>query len=215
MAVKRQAFLDAAFELFTERGIEAVSLESVAKKSGYGVATLYRHFSNKVSLVIELATKKWEEYIKAYDGAISPEDKARMTGAQCLERYLDSFLDLYRNRKAMLRFNYDLNSFLRKEKIHSEQMEPYMAVIRGMGELFHEWYTRGMRDGTLNGKISEKAMFSGTFHIMLAAVTRYAVGLVYIEEQGDDPEEELVMLKKMLLWEYTNTEKRSTDRQTN
>ena len=209
MAVKRQAFLDAAFELFTEKGIEAVSLESVAKKSGYGTATLYRHFSNKVSLVVELATKKWEEYIKSYDGAITREDKERKTGAECLERYLDSFLDLYRNRKAFLRFNYDLNSYLRKEKYHPEQMEPYLVVIRGMGELFHEWYTRGLRDGTLNGNISEKTMFSGSFHLMLAAVTRYAMGLVYIEEQGDAPEEELVMLKQMLLREYRSTEKQS------
>ena len=48
MAVKRQAFLDAAFELFAEKGIEAVSLDSIAQKSGYGIATLYRHFTNKI-----------------------------------------------------------------------------------------------------------------------------------------------------------------------
>ena len=31
-------------------------------------------------------------------------------------------------------------------------------------------------------------MFSGSFHIMLAAVTRYAVGLVYVPEKGTEPE---------------------------
>jgi len=45
--------------------------------------------------------------------------------------------------------------------------------------------------------------FSSSFHIMLAAVTRYAVGLVYILEQGSDPETELEMLENMLLKEYT------------
>jgi len=38
---------------------------------------------------------------------------------------------------------------------------------------------------------------------MLAAVTRYVVGLVYILEQGSDPETELEMLENMLLKEYT------------
>ena len=209
MAVKRQAFLDTAFELFTDHGIEAVSLDSVAKKSGYGIATLYRHFSNKESLVVELATRKWEEYIKTYDEAISGKERDRMTGAEWLERYLDSFLDLYRNRKDFLRFNYDLNSFLRKTDYTPKVMESYMRVINGMGELFHEWYVRGARDGTLNGNISEKAMFSGSFHIMLAVVTRYAMGLVYIAEKDDNPEEELVMLKSLLLREYTNHDRPS------
>ena len=37
---------------------------------------------------------------------------------------------------------------------------------------------------------------------MLAAVTRYAVGLVYVPESGADPENELMMLKDLLLSHY-------------
>ena len=45
-------------------------------------------------------------------------------------------------------------------------------------------------------------MFSTTLHLMLAAVTRYAMGLVYIPEKGFDPVKELTMLKEMLLAKY-------------
>ncbi|MBE5808493.1 MAG: TetR/AcrR family transcriptional regulator [Clostridiales bacterium] len=203
MAAKRQAFLDAAFELFTEKGIEAVSLDSIAQKSGFGIATLYRHFTNKASLVVDLATQKWEDYIRGYDSTVSRENKAHMTGAEYLRYYLDSFLDLYRNHREMLRFNYDLNSFLRRQEQDRGYLKPYLLVVDGLGEAFHEVYERGVRDGTLNTDISETTMFSSSFHIMLAAVTRYAVGLVYILEQGSDPETELVMLEKLLLKEYT------------
>ena len=44
-------------------------------------------------------------------------------------------------------------------------------------------------------------MFSSVFHIMLAAITRYAVGLVY--DANIDPIQELYLLKKMLMREYT------------
>ena len=44
---------------------------------------------------------------------------------------------------------------------------------------------------------------------MLAAATRYAVGLVYISE-NTDPEKELVMLKRLLLLEYTEGTKKDT-----
>ena len=47
-------------------------------------------------------------------------------------------------------------------------------------------------------------MFSGLFHIMLAAVTRYAVGLVYISENSLNPENELIMLKELLLSRYAS-----------
>ena len=43
-------------------------------------------------------------------------------------------------------------------------------------------------------------MFAATLHLMLAAATRYAVGLVYLD--GSDPEQELRLLKNMFLREY-------------
>ena len=44
-------------------------------------------------------------------------------------------------------------------------------------------------------------MFSSIFHIMLAAVTRYALGLVIVNES--DPESELVMLADMMMTRFT------------
>ena len=48
----------------------------------------------------------------------------------------------------------------------------------------------------------EEEMFSTTLHLMLAAVTRYAVGLVYIPEGGFDAEKELEKQKEALLIRY-------------
>ena len=45
-------------------------------------------------------------------------------------------------------------------------------------------------------------MFSTTLHLMLAAVTRYAIGLVYIPENGFDAEKELEKLKEAMLLRY-------------
>ena len=46
-------------------------------------------------------------------------------------------------------------------------------------------------------------MYSRFFHILLAAVTRYATGLVY--SVGIDPEKELELLMKLLMQAYTVT----------
>jgi AcrR family transcriptional regulator len=50
----RKQILDAARELFTELGYEAVSMRRIADKIGYSPTTIYLHFADKEALVREL-----------------------------------------------------------------------------------------------------------------------------------------------------------------
>ena len=104
--------------------------------------------------------------------------------------------------KDILRFNYEFNAFVRGAEWTDEQRLPYLQMVNKVGEQFHELYECGKRDGTLNTEIPEQTMFSSAFHIMLAAVTRYAVGLAVVNESA--PESELVMLGELLLSRFTN-----------
>ena len=63
-------------------------------------------------------------------------------------------------------------------------------------------YERAEQDHTIRTDEPEEEMFSTTLHLMLAAVTRYAVGLVYIPESGFDAEKELEKLKEAMLLRY-------------
>ena len=45
--------LDAAAELFAERGIEGTSIDSIAAASGVSKATIYKHWKDKEALVLE------------------------------------------------------------------------------------------------------------------------------------------------------------------
>ena len=63
-------------------------------------------------------------------------------------------------------------------------------------------YKRAERDHTIRTDEPEDEMFSTTLHLMLAAVTRYAIGLVYIPESGFDAEKELEKLKEAMMLRY-------------
>jgi len=52
--LKRQAILEAALELFVERGYHGTAVPTVAEKAGVGAGTIYRYFANKEALVNEL-----------------------------------------------------------------------------------------------------------------------------------------------------------------
>jgi AcrR family transcriptional regulator len=69
----RERILEAAYELFSRQGIQAVGVDAVISRSGVARQTLYRHFASKEDLVLaflerreELWTKGWlEEEVNA------------------------------------------------------------------------------------------------------------------------------------------------------
>lgn len=197
-AATRNRILKTGFEVFAEKTIDATSIQQIADAAGIGIATVFRHFSSKSELVAAVSTWAWSQYTGK---AISGLDLEKQTAAEVFESYLEAFIDLYRNHKDLLRYNQFFNIYVMREGISPTQMSPFLNIIDGMAARFHAMYQKAMADGTLRTDIPEREMLSKTLHLMLAAVTRYAVGLVY--DSGIDPEEELLFLKKMLLREYT------------
>ena len=199
---KHQRILEAGFSLFSQRGIEQVTMPEVAQASGVSRMTLFRYFPSKTELVIAIGAWKWEDFISWYGVTVTPEKLAQMTGAEYIRFFLDSFLELYRHHSDMLRFQYNLNSFIHYEMQAPGEKRLYRQVADSFGARFHKMYQRGIDDGTLNADVPEQVMFSSAFHIMLAAVTRYAVGLVVVYEGVSDPESELLLLEESLMSRY-------------
>ena len=202
MAVKRGALLEKGFELFTKKSIESVSMQNIADAAGCGIATLYRYFDKKQGFVIETAIKKWNEFRELNQKRRDSADFGSMTAAEMFGFYLDGFLVLYREHKELLRFNQMFNLYVESSGIDSMTLQPYNEMIGKFGESFHIMYERAKQDKTIRTDIPETEMFSATLHLMLAAVTRYAVGLVYKPETGYDDMRELETLKAMMLMMY-------------
>jgi len=205
MAIKRRHFLEKAYELFTRKNIESVSMIEVAKECGYGTMTLYRYFSTKPKLVVAVAMWIWGQTIRENQARRPNADFAGMTALGILEFYLDSFIELYRHKRDLLRFNQFFNIYIQSERIDPEVMKPYRDMIEGLKPEFHVIYERAQQDHTVRTDESEEEMFSTTLHLMLAGATRYAIGLVYIPEEGFDAEKELEELKEALLMRYQAT----------
>ena len=201
MAARREAILREGFRLFAERSIVTVKMTDIAKAAGIGIATLYRYYPNKTDLVVAISADQWSRFMA--DAAVFSNDFSldEKTAAECFGYYLDQFILLYRNYKELLRFNQDFNSYVRFENVDQERLMPYFKVIEEVKSGVHTIYEKARFDGTLSTELTEEQLFTFVLHIMLAAVTRYAVGLVY--EGGNDPESELVLLRDILVNKFT------------
>lgn len=204
-AATRNAFLEKSYELFVAKNIENVSMIEIARECGYGTMTLYRYYSNKPKLVVAVATQKWEQFREENQKRRPSVNFEGMTAAEIFEFYLESFIVLYKTNKDLLRFNQLFNVYIQSEDVDEETLKPYQGMIETLKERFHIMYMKAKEDNTIRTDETEEEMFSTTLHLMLAAVTRYAVGLVYIPEHGFDAEKELIFQKNMLLKEYRNS----------
>ncbi len=61
----RQAFLDAAEQLFTERGYGAVSMEAIARQAGYSRTAIYRQFPTRRDLLTVLVQRTTQRHVMA------------------------------------------------------------------------------------------------------------------------------------------------------
>jgi AcrR family transcriptional regulator len=64
----RERLLNAAYELFSHNGVQAVGVDAIIERSGVARQTMYRHFASKQDLVLaflerreEVWTRKWLE----------------------------------------------------------------------------------------------------------------------------------------------------------
>lgn len=204
MAAKNQRILENGFRIFSENTIETVTMNDVAKAAGIAISSLYRYYSTKTKLVMAISTWAWDAYIAENKRKEAELAVPGRTAAEMFDYYLETFLDLYRNHKDLLRFNQFFNIYLLRETVAEDEKQPYLNMIHAMEKRFGTIYEQGVLDGTLRTELPEKKLYSTTLHLMLAVVTRYAVGLVYHEET--DAEAELQLQKELLMRRFVRQE---------
>ncbi|MCR4745994.1 MAG: TetR/AcrR family transcriptional regulator [Lachnospiraceae bacterium] len=202
MALRRENMLRVAYRLFSENSITSVSMADIAKEAGCGRKTLFRYYDSKVQLVIAVAVRQWREFL-AENRKRRPDDGfAEMSAEEVFAFYLDSFLILYRDHRDLLRFNQFFNIYILSEKPEEGSMKAYGELAAWLEKEFHIIYEKALVDHTIRTDIPEKEMFSTMLHVMLAVVTRYAVGLLYRPGDDFDAMRELRTIKEALLLQY-------------
>jgi AcrR family transcriptional regulator len=109
----RQHLLEAARELFAERGL-AVTLDDIAHRAGVGVGTAYRRFSSRDELIVALFEERMHDIVSLTQAAFASDDPwtalvdflTRMAELQAEDRGLKEVLlgsSLGRERVARIR----------------------------------------------------------------------------------------------------------------
>lgn len=141
-SVHREHIAAAASALFMAKGIEAVSMEDIAKAAGYSKATLYVYFENKeeiVGLLVADSMQKLYDYIAA---ALAEQEATRGRYdliCRSLVRYQQEFPFYF--EMALAKINVD------------EEQEAYQAG-EAINAKLAEFLVAGMARGDLRDKLA-------------------------------------------------------------
>jgi AcrR family transcriptional regulator len=151
----RERIMNAAYELFSQRGIQAVGVDSIITTSGVARQTLYRHFDSKQDLVLAFLERREERWTRAW---LQSEVEARASepGARLLAIF-DVFDGWFR------RDDFEGCSFINVMLEHPDATDPvnvacdeYLAGIRSFLERVAS-----------DAGIAEPADFARSWHILM------------------------------------------------
>ena len=169
--------LNSAYDLFTSRGIEPVTMEDIAQKAKVSPAILFRYFETKDSLVVKTATHAWATQMEDVLPNFVKPKYANSTGYTQLEQIFILFVKLYEKHQDFLRFIYLFDAFAVKEKIKKDQMTNYESKILLVKEIISVAIQKGIEDGSINRKYAKAgdALYFTLIHTFFSTAQKLAL----------------------------------------
>jgi AcrR family transcriptional regulator len=93
----RSLLVDAAEQVFGEKGFVAATLDDIAQAAGYTKGAIYKHFSTKEDLFLAVSDRYWRRYFDNFTEVMAP---ASQIGARELNEIAARWSQLSRDRGA-------------------------------------------------------------------------------------------------------------------
>ncbi len=171
---RAQKILEAAIELFCEKGLEETSINEIAERAGVGSATIYRYYETKARLAIQSGAAYWKKLADRYLNVTDIKGYSEMSGREQLECIMDALIVIFERERAFLKYLQEFEVFVRRYEIDMEQLADYEESIMSMKPRVTDALEKGLRDGTLSFEWSPNEVCYSLAHTMFGVMKRFA-----------------------------------------
>jgi AcrR family transcriptional regulator len=116
-AATRESLIDAAQRLFTERGVDATTMDDVAAAANTSRTSVFNYFGYKEALLVELGAR----YVRQIAEQVAP--RRRRSVRARLEALADALADLTEREPALI-------AAIAREMTHPDQARRRFAIVR-------------------------------------------------------------------------------------
>lgn len=157
IAEKKAAIIEAAAEVFAQRGISATSMDHVAAKLGWAKGTLYNYFPKRDDLIA--AVFDW--LIQAQAAAIeADETPPGQSAAEQISAYLEGFLAMHTQLKQMFNLAMDLWAEAIAQPSKTRLKKQFQDIYQLNIDLLTDILDKGRKSGELRDDFEPPKMAS-------------------------------------------------------
>lgn len=167
--------IECSFGLFSEKGIENISMNEIAIQAEIGVASLYRYFQTKEELAVEVAIYAWELEENTFRKQFEEEDFKKLSGFEQVQTLMEVFQEAIISQRSFFRFVYYFDSFIRKERLSEEKLKSYEEVVNKTNELVINAFLKGKKDGSINFNKSDNPIISNSSDLEMCFTTMHSI----------------------------------------
>ncbi|WP_280312938.1 TetR/AcrR family transcriptional regulator [Nocardia abscessus] len=137
----RSLLVDAAEQVFAEKGFTLASLDDIARAAGYTKGAIYKHFSTKEELFLAVSDRYWQRYFDTFSELLSA---ATDVGAHELDQVAQRWRQLNEDRGAEpAALGYEFTLYLLRNPEARERVAAKRAeVVEALGRFIVEGLDR-------------------------------------------------------------------------
>jgi AcrR family transcriptional regulator len=159
---QRRRILDAAWNLFDQRGVDRVTMAEITEASGVQPSTMYQYFSNKDDIVWEILADLMKE--KSGRAQLAIEDAP--TALARITELLEFMADELSGNPAKVRFMAQFDAMY----AHDWPAERLLALESQILPQPFQWFTQLVREGIADGSLRSNLNPDLTMHAVMNAV---------------------------------------------
>lgn len=157
---RRREILDAAAEVFAEKGYFAATIQDIADRIDMRAGSLYYHLASKEEALAEVCRMSGQAFVDGAEAILAAGKPVADTIRDGIRLHLD---DRWRNYVSNFAFN---------RGMLPDNVRPEMdAIARGYLDVWVKILTRGQKDGTLAGDIDPRTAAAALLAICNGAVS--------------------------------------------
>jgi AcrR family transcriptional regulator len=162
--LRRREIVDAAFEVFSERGYHATAIADIARRLGMGHGTFYRYFRNKRDILDHVVDDVVARTLAALQAENAPEATATLDEYRAqVERIADALFALFNDDPRVLRL-----LLLHTGGVDAELERRLLEVLGAAGTITAGYLENGRSRGFLRPDLDAQATGEAVVGLILA-----------------------------------------------
>jgi len=188
--------IEAAEKCFEKQGIESCKMTEIADMAGIGVASLYRYFSTKSDIAIEVGIKYWHAACEKTQAMINQD----LNGLENIHNMLSMYTQVNEESYNFFRFIEQFDTFVIKLEKQPMRMEDYETSISELMPVFESQIVKGQADHSIRSDIDIKTTITMVHHTLMALKQKHCSrGLVIKSDSLQAQEKEVRLLIEIFL----------------